>query len=358
MNFDVDRTDFRTTRLVTDAAPADLAEGQVMMDVESFAFTANNISYALAGDMLDYWGFFPTDAPWGRIPVMGIGKVTRSTHPDIAVGGRYFGFFPMADHHVVTASPSSEGFVDASEHRRSHAGAYRAYNRVDSDAAYDPTNEGRYLIARGLFITSFLVDDFLGEHDHFGASTVVVTSASSRTSIALAHRLRERGGLQVVGLTAERNRAFVDSVGLYDTVLSYDEIEALDRSATVIVDMSGNADVRGRVHRHLGDQLMYSCSVGATHWDAGGPAVDLPGPAPTFFFAPSQIKKRSHDWGRDVFEGRVAAALIEFLDHSRNWMIIERSVGADAIEAIYRGTLDGHNSPEIGHLLSFTEVAS
>lgn len=358
VNFDVDRHDLHHTRFVGGAPPADLPVDHVLLMIESFAFTANNITYAVAGDMLDYWGFFPTNAPWGRLPVMGIGRVTRSAHPDIAVGGRYFGFFPMADHHVVQASPSVDGFADRSEHRAKHASAYRSFNLVDNDPAYDRSIEGQYLIARGLFITSFLVDDFLGDDDFFGASTVLVTSASSRTSIALAHRLRARE-VHVVGLTSARHRSFVESVGLFDSVLTYDAIETLDRDEpAVVVDMSGNADLIGRVHRHFGDQLKYSCRVGATHWEAGGSADDLPGPTPTFFFAPAQVKKRSQEWGRETFESQVGGALADFLDHASGWMAIERSDGPDAVEAVYRSTLDGDNDPAVGHILSLAGAAT
>ena len=70
---------------------------------ERFAFTSNNISYAVAGDILDYWGFFPAEPPWGRIPAIGLGTIVESANPDIEVGGRYFGFYPMGSEHIVLA---------------------------------------------------------------------------------------------------------------------------------------------------------------------------------------------------------------------------------------------------------------
>jgi hypothetical protein len=353
MQFEVDRKNLHHTRFVDSASIDALTDEHVVLELESFAFTANNITYAVAGDMLDYWGFFPAEAPWGRIPVMGIGRVTRSTQESIPVGSRYFGFYPMADHHVVVASPAREGFVDRSPHRANHAPAYRSFNRVDDDPAYDPATEGQYLITRGLFITSFLVDDFLGQHDFYGAKTVLVTSASSRTSLALAHRLRERGGQHVVGLTSASNRAFVEQTDLYDRVLVYYDIETLDATVpAVVVDMAGNADVLSRIHHHFGDQLRHSCRVGATHHEAGGDVSGLPGPTPAFFFAPSQIKVRSAEWGRDEFDARVGAALAGFISHAAGWMTIQRGEGEAAVEAVYRSTLDGHNDPAIGHVLS------
>ena len=86
---------------------------------------------------------------------MGIGRITQSAHPALPIGGRYFGFFPMADHHVVDAKPNTNGFIDMSEHRGKHAGVYRSFSRVESDVAYDPVSEGRYLITRAA--ASFLL---------------------------------------------------------------------------------------------------------------------------------------------------------------------------------------------------------
>lgn len=355
MQFDVDRRDFHTTRLVDDTPPEVLPDGHVQLELESFAFTANNITYAVAGDMLDYWGFFPADAPWGRIPVMGIGRVVRSTTEGIAEGGRYFGFFPMAVHHVVEAAPSRDGFTDRGAHRANHAPAYRSFNLLDHDAAYRQELEGQYLVARGLFITSYLVDDFLADHGDFGAATVVVTSASSRTSIALAHRLHERG-MRAVGITAAGNVPFVTGLGLYDQVVTYDDIDAIHpEGGSVIVDMAGDAHLLVRLHTHLGEGLAHSCRVGATHWDAGGALDGIPGPTPAFFFAPSQIKKRSEEWGREAFESRVAAALGSFLEHASGWMTIERGAGPAAVEQVYRDTLDGRARPEVGHILTMRE---
>lgn len=356
MQFDVDRRDFHTTRLVDDSVPDQLPDGHVVLELESFAFTANNITYAVAGDMLDYWGFFPAEAPWGRIPVMGISRVVRSANDGIPEGGRYFGFHPMAVHHVVDAAPSRDGFTDRGAHRANHAATYRSFNLVERDPAYDPALEGEYLVVRGLFITSFLVDDFLADHGDFGAASVVVTSASSRTSIALAHRLHARG-MRAVGLTSAANVPFVESLGLYDQVVTYDRVTDIDPAGgTVIVDMSGNSSLLHELHTHLGDGLAHSCRVGATHREAGGPVDGIPGPPPTFFFAPTQIKKRSDEWGREEFETRVAAALSEFLRHASGWMTIERGAGPEAVTRVYLDTLDGRSRPEVGHILTMREA--
>ncbi|MBC7103757.1 MAG: DUF2855 family protein [Parvibaculum sp.] len=43
----------------------------MLVEIEKFALSANNITYAVAGDMLNYWSFFPAEEGWGKIPVWG-----------------------------------------------------------------------------------------------------------------------------------------------------------------------------------------------------------------------------------------------------------------------------------------------
>ena len=57
---------------------APLSEGQVRVEVELFALTANNITYAAMGDAMHYWDFYPSgDADWGIIPVWGFATRDR-----------------------------------------------------------------------------------------------------------------------------------------------------------------------------------------------------------------------------------------------------------------------------------------
>ena len=223
MIFEVDRHDIRTTRLV-DSAAAALAPGEVRLAIERFAFTSNNVSYAIAGDLLDYWGFFPTEDQWGRIPAIGISTVAESAHPQVEVGTRYFGFHPMGDELIVLAEPTGDhGFRDVSPHRRGHAATYTDFMDVTSGALFDLDKTDEYLLLWGMFMTSFLIDDQLGDRGFDGAAETIVTSASSKTSISLASCLAERDDVRSIGLTSERNREFVEDLGVYDRVATYDE---------------------------------------------------------------------------------------------------------------------------------------
>ncbi len=354
MYFEIDRTDFRSTRVVDETTgPDELADGQVLMALDRFAFTANNISYAVSGDLIGYWRFFPTQEPWVRLPVMGYGDVVASRHPAIAERSRVFGFFPMGDHLVIDAVPTTAGFADRSSHRLSDPGVYTSFLLVDADA--DPDTADRALLLRGLFLTSYLADDFLADHDLFGASQVVVVSASSKTAIALASQLHQRPGVTVVGVTSPRNAEFVDGLGLYDSVVTYDDLVSIDAAPSVVVDMSGDNAVVAGIHEHLADAVKHSMAIGATHWEDLAGGRNIPGPAPQFFFAPSQITKRTREWGDEEFARRSGAALDAFVADSRRWMGVDHSSGTAGMAQVYADTLEGRITPDRGQIVRPTD---
>lgn len=348
MHLEINRSDIRVSRIAA-TKPRALEPGEILFSVERFAVTSNNVSYALSGDFLDYWGFFPTEDGWGRLPVMGFGIVTESAHADISVGQRYFGFFPAGDHHIVQAEKTSGGCIDIGAHRDKHAMAYRAFDEV-SPTLIDTDNA--YILLRGLFITSFLAEDFLFDNGMFGAGQIVVSSASSKTAIALAHCIRARGNTHCIGLTSATNVDFVHRVNLYDEVATYDEIENLAEWApTIYVDIAGNNAVTSRLHSHFDDALQHSMKIGATHWDQGGQLTDLAGPTPQFFFAPTQLAKRGKEWGREVLNSQLESSLATFIEDSKRWLDIEETRGEEALTSIYNSLISGGTRPETGHIV-------
>lgn len=356
-DFVVKRDEWSRTEFHSSPLPGALSPGQVLFRVDRFALTANNITYALTGNMLGYWSFFPAEAPWGRLPVMGFADVIGSAHAGVAEGERVFGFFPMSTHLLIEADDVGAGnFIDGVAHRRDTALAYRQYLRVGADAFYAPAHEDTLLLLRGLFMTSFLVDDFLADNDSFGGRTFVISSASSKTAIALAFLLSQRKAGEVVGLTSPRNRAFVERLGCYDRVVPYEEIAALAADGpAVFVDHAGDGKVVAAVHRHYGDHLRHSCVVGATHWSGERPSRDLPGPTPSFFFAPAQIEKRHAEWGPAVFQQRMAEAWGRFRAFTEPWLEVVRGNGRAEVERAYREVLEGRAQPHQGHVLSLWE---
>ncbi|MFK7895965.1 MAG: DUF2855 family protein [Myxococcota bacterium] len=353
IDFQVDRDNFENCR-IAEGAPVDtLAEGQVLLKIDRFALTSNNISYAAAGDMLNYWGFFPGPDRWGRIPAMGFADVIESRNADAPVGSRCFGFFPMSRHLIIDAKANTTGMIDMAEHRTEHAMVYRSYTWVGPDALYEEAFEDHILLLRGLFMTSFLAEDMIADEGHYGAESTIITSASSKTSIALAFMCKQKEGSAVVGLTSARNKAFVEGLGCYDEVVLYDQVSRIpNERPAVMVDMAGNGEVVHAVHSHLRDKLKYSCTVGATHWDSGPRPSDLPGPTPEFFFAPARIAKRTEDWGGAGLQERLGSAWREFAKWSDGWMKIQRHQGEAALEKVYLDALGGRLDPEEGHILT------
>ena len=355
LDFLVRRDDIRQCRVAERPAP-EPGPGEALLAVERFALTSNNVSYALAGDLLGYWGFFPPAEAaegWGRIPAMGFGRVLSSRTSGVAEGERFFGFYPMATHLVVRPAPGRGRFVDAAPHRAGQPAAYVSYVRTSDDPFYAAEREDHELLLRGLFLTSFLIDDLLRESDFFGARAVLLTSASSKTAIALAFLLSERTGALVVGLTSERNAAFVEGLECYDQVVRYEELPSLASDvAAVVVDMAGDAELTRAIHRHFGDSLRYDCTVGATHWQRAGPPGEVPGPAPAFFFAPERLEKRAAEWGAGELERRMAEAYRRFLAFTDSWLRIVRRSGADALERCYREALEGRADPAEGRIVS------
>jgi NADPH:quinone reductase-like Zn-dependent oxidoreductase len=349
---EVKRSDWKETRFVEAPVPA-LAPGQVLFRVDRFALTSNNVSYALSGDLLGYWRFFPCAEGWGRIPVMGFADVIRSTHPEVKEGTRCFGFYPMGRHLVIQpGAVSAAQIVDAAAHRAGLAPAYAQYLPTTGDAVYAEKREDQILLMRGLFMTSFLADDFLAEQGYRGARAVLISSASSKTSIALAFQLKRGGHARAIGLTSARNADFVRKLGFYDEVVLYDQIASLAKQPAVFVDMAGDGAVTAAVHRHFGGELAYDCTIGATHWSAERRNEGLPGPKPEFFFAPAQIVKRSKDWGPQGLAQRIAEAWTRFCDASDAWLHVVRSQGRDAVLRVYQDTLAGRTDPADGHILS------
>jgi hypothetical protein len=349
---EVARNDWKLTRFVEAPLPT-LGQGQVLFRVDRFALTANNISYALAGDGLGYWRFFPCEEGWGRIPVMGFADVIRSTHKGVKEGTRCFGFYPMARHLVIEPGAVSPAqIVDAAPHRAGLAPVYAQYLPTTGDALYSEKREDPILLMRGLFLTSFLADDFLADQGYLGARCVLISSASSKTSIALAFQVKQGGRVRAIGLTSPRNADFVRSLGFYDQVACYDEIPSLAPEPAAFVDMAGDGVVTAAVHDRYRDALRYHCAIGATHWSAPRAQADLPGPKPQFFFAPAQIQKRTRDWGPQGLTQRLGAAWTRFCDASDAWLHVVRASGREALERVYRDTLAGRLPPADGNILS------
>jgi hypothetical protein len=339
-----------------------LQPGQARLHIERFALTANNITYAAFGESMRYWRFFPAPPGWGCVPVWGFATVSESRAEGLAAGERLYGYLPMATHLVVQAvDVGSHGFTDGAAHRQPLPAIYNRYQRTPAQAA---DIEGVQAVLRPLFTTAFLIDRFVAEQAAFGATTLLLSSASSKTAFATAFCMSQRAQREthVVGLSSAGNADFARSLGCYDEVLDYRDWRSAvpAQSRTLYIDFSGDAALRRQVHEHFGDALAYSCAVGGTHWQALGSSADLPGPKPDLFFAPTHAQRLGaappQGLGRSGLLQQIDAAWAAFLkpvlDPVSPWLRIEHGRGADAVRETYLQILQGRGDPRIGHLLT------
>lgn len=360
-------------------ALAELADGQVRVAISRFALTSNNITYAAFGDAMNYWRFFPVlpvpggegegddSVGWGSIPVWGFGTVQASTHPDIQPGERLYGYFPMASHADLSpARVTGLSFMDSAPHRAELHAVYNQYMRCSADPFYTAGTEDLQALLRPLFTTSWLIDDFFADNDYFGATAqaaltggqavMLLSSASSKTAYGTAFQMAQRSSIEVVGLTSPGNVAFCESLGCYHRVLTYDQLHQLPAGTpSAYIDFAGNAAFRKALHTHC-TALVYSSSIGGTHVSELGSGRDLPGPKPTLFFAPAQIKKRSADWGAPGLSQRLVQSWQQFIAAVSNtaqpWLQVQHHEGVPAVEAAYAQVLAGRGDARLGHVLS------
>lgn len=348
---EVRRDDLATTRQVHTPF-LHLDEGEVLLRVDRFGLTSNNVTYGVAADLVGYWDFFPAaEEGWGRIPVWGFADVVESRSEAVEVGRRVFGYLPMATHLVATPTRvSPSGFTDGAAHRAGLPGTYNRYQFTAADPIYRRDKEAHQAVFVPLFFTSFFIDDYLVDNADFGADTIVISSASSKTAAGVALCTSRRTGARptIVGLTSAGNADFVERLGFYDEVCAYDDIGTLDaQENAVFVDVAGDAAVRASVHRHFGDRLAASLQVGLTHWESGesDAGEELPGPTPEQFFAPTQIEKRVQEWGRKGYLDRVGAAWANLLEVADDWVHFTEVRGLDGLRDAYLEMLEGTLDP-------------
>ncbi len=347
------RKDDLATTEAADPARQPLAPGAVRLKIAAFALTANNVTYAAFGSgPLGYWDFFPAPEGWGRVPVWGFATVEASNADGVAPGSRVYGYLPIAEYlDVVPEKVSTSGFVDASPHRQGKAPIYNQYSFTEADPAYDPAHEPAQMLFRPLYATGWWAADYLMETEAPPLS-VVVSSASSKTALAMAHCLKRRGGTSVIGLTSPGNLDYVRSLDLYDGILAYDEVDTLSLAApAAYVDYRGRPDFTAAVHRALGDALIRSVIIGATEWEADRTPVDMPGPEPEFFFVPDHIGRRVREAGPTLLDA-MNADLRGFYAESTAFVEPVEVQGMAAVQSAWADLVAGRTPPRSGLICS------
>lgn len=352
--FEVRKNDLTEARVVSREAQA-LQAGEVLAKVDRFALTANNITYGVVGDKLGYWKFFPAEEGWGIIPVWGFADVVESLHPDIDVGERLYGYWPMGSHIVLRPGGlKATRLFDTVAHRAELSPVYNAYVRTGKEPHYDSSMDDERMLLFPLYATSFCLHDFLLDNSYFAASQLVIPSASSKTAIGLAYALKnDDNSPDCIGLTSARNYDRTSSLGLYDAVIVYEVLQDIDnRKPTTIVDMSGNGTVLSDLHAHLGDQMMFTSNVGVTHYDANEMGPHFIRERSAMFFAPGHIQKRTKEWGPGEFERKAFEFWYGASIKSRDWLEIVHHSGMDNLAQVFAQVLNGKTEANKGIIVS------
>ncbi len=337
---------------VQDHALQNLAENAVRLRIQSFSVTANNVTYAVFGEAMRYWDFFPAPSGFGIVPMWGHAIVEQSNHPDIFVGERLYGYLPMASHlDVLPGKIHSDSFIDVSDHRKALSPVYNQYRRLNHDAGHDPAREDARMLFEPLFKTGYMIESMFARADWHAAHQLVITSASSKTAMALAAVAKEKSPqIKRIGLTSQANISFVANTELYDQVLAYDGITDIALQPSVSVDFAGNGKLLFALHDHLRDHLAYSCLVGATHVAArgDGSASAMPGPKPMLFFAPDHISALIKDIGIDAFTAHVTASWRNFLARTDGLVRVDYHDGLSAAAKLWPNMVQGKVAPDVG----------
>ena len=352
------KTNLNQTRIVSRNSD-EINEDEILLKIERFSFTANNVTYGVAGDTIGYWQFFPAsenlNGEWGCIPMWGFAKVVISNNKEIEEGERVFGYFPPAKELAINPIKiSSQAFMDGKEHRKELPPVYNNYVRLNGEENYDASMDNIRALLFPLHITAFCLCDALEEKSYEGASQIIIVSASSKTAIGLAQGLADtKDAPKVVGLTSKNNAKFVESLGCYDEVISYDDLENVSNDLSVMVDMSGNQSILSTVQESLGDKMLKCITVGMTHWDKAGTAEEALVQAELqerteFFFAPAHIQKRNNDWGKEGYNERTSIFMNARATQSLEWMQIKEVSGLDNFTQTYEEIVSGNINPNEG----------
>ncbi|MFT7243140.1 MAG: hypothetical protein ACI82A_000482 [Candidatus Azotimanducaceae bacterium] len=340
----VKRSDLAVSQRVSKPEPPSLEKGQILVEIETIGLSANNVSYAVAGDFLGYWAHFSRDAEWGCVPVWGFGIVMESHVPEIKEGERIFGFFPMASHAVLTPAPiTALSFSDDAEHRSGLHPWYKRYYRCANDPAFKTSQVEIQPVLWALFMTGWMLADQLSD----SVDGVYISSASSKTALSLAWSLKHCGSnIKTIGITSDKNRDFVEQRQVYSKVVTYEDLQAdASLSRVAYVDIAGNAAVTSAAHVMLGDKLVDSILIGSTHRAPSKEALPMPGPTPRFFFIPDVAEERAQQIGFEAYHQNFAKDWHRFAAWAY-WLELIRDNGSESVENGYLANLAGDLPPQ------------
>lgn len=376
--------------------PLGLPQNHVLIEVERFGFSANNVTYQALGEAPHFRYFDFHTAPstgvvspttHGLIPVWGFGTIINSTHARIRIGERVYGYLAPTRYLILPVSPSDVNrysFFVPRPHLPSDRRPYNQITRCQADPQWDPSPlaEDLTMLYRPLFWTAFWCEDWLHAANFRGADSFIISSASAKTAFCLAYLLGKRRraehySFKITGLTSTRNVAFTRGLKLYDEVLEYDGFEAsgLLHSSSgryVYVDVAGNDALNSRIQAHFATSqaLVAGVQLGLTNLSPSAPSaasikfvtntslsnsVHEPRGEEVHmeqFFMPEWLAARKRQLSVAQITSMQATAWRELMDDGKDWVRIERIFGGEQVQEAYRRVAKEGTDPTAGAIWS------
>lgn len=320
----------------------DLDQGEIEVRIDLYALTANTATYSRLSDCpIPYRTYFTSPEAAEVPPTWGIGTVTRSEHPDVAVGQRIFGYVPMATHHTMKVEDKNDRLVDVDAAHADMHEWYRTYRKLGSRHP----DEARWLNIWPVFPASFNLARTVVDHPA-NLDCALITSASSKTALGVASMLRTWSEIRTVGLTSSANLKHAQSTGVFDEVFTYEDQAGVEPgSRTALLDLTGNADLLTEVTRSHADNLSCTYLLGYTHPNARVHLPPLSGPEPAVFFTPAREDELIKRRGREAHMREYLEAEARFVELSKTWFVSPTTRGREAAVEQYEDLMTNRPVP-------------
>lgn len=353
--FLISRDDPTLTKTVSNTSilKTELGRDKVLIAVERFSLTANNILYVVLGEQNNYWDLFPAEDRWGNSPAWGIGRVIKSDNNCLRKGERIFGFFPLASYCILQPVPVGTGHVmDDAPNRSSLAPAYNRYTRIDGAKNFSGRGGDWQMLLRPLALVGLLAAQFFKDREYFGARIVYVTSASSKTGIGVGRLIKGSSpNIKVIGVTSRPKKGLVASLEIFDEVIDYQSIADIKLAPSILFDLTGNHEIVQEIHDKLGSLLKHSAAAGRSHWSAKSDRSITGEVSPERFFTPLVMQHYLPVWGAKVFEQRFDAAVRSLKEALGEQIVLKEVHGSAGLADLYRKLLDGTNREKEGSVV-------
>ncbi|KAG0706931.1 hypothetical protein DFH29DRAFT_995519 [Suillus ampliporus] len=382
--------------------PQTIPSDHVLLEVDRFGYSANNVSYQALGEASHFRYFDFHHAPeaegvssqtHGVTPVWGFGTIIKSTHAKVHAGERVYEYFAPARYLLLPVSPdvNKHSFFVRRPHLPPDRRPYNQVTRCAEDPLYDPspTAEDLTMLYRPLFWTSFWCEDWLNSSNYKGGSTqILISSASSKTAFCLAYLIRRRNSLhgssrRVIGLTSTKNLDFTKRLALYDDVFDYGSFDTSlvgdrARGNCVYVDVAGNDALNARVRDHFrvrtNSELVACIPLGMTNvppstvipssanwvkndFTGSGPEAP-PGADPKLehFFMPEWLAIRKQQLSVSAITQMQKEAWTRLMTDCRTWGVsLRRVCGPNQVKAAYEEIARQGLAPEEAFVWSLWE---